>query len=283
MGEGKVASNGIEIWYEDFGDRSNPTVLLIMGASAQATAWSLELIEPIVDAGYHVVRFDNRDIGLSTWIDDFAANPYTLDDMATDAVGLMDALKIERAHVIGASMGGMIAQLIAINYPDRVLSLTSWMSTYWFADPDVPAMTDEVQALYTIESPPETRQEIIESHMTMERAVAGSRFPFDEERIRARAEVQVDRGYNPKNSHYLAIMPAPSRLDALRKLEKLDVPTLVIHGDEDPLVPYSHGVECAKVIPGAKLLTLKGVGHEEPLGIIPETVQAILEHIGSVK
>jgi len=282
MGEGKVESNGINIWYEDFGDRSNPTVLLIMGAGAQATMWVPELIEPIVDAGYHVVRFDNRDIGLSTWIDDFAANPYTLDDMTADAVGLMDALQIKRAHVIGASMGGMIAQLIAINYPDRVLSLTSWMSTYWSADPDVPATTDEVQARFMkmMESLPETREEMVEANVTQWRMLAGSRFPFDEEAIRAREEAAVDRGHNPKNSHMLAIMPAPSRLDALRKL---NVPTLVIHGDEDPILSYCHGVVCAKVIPGAKLLTQKGVGHELPLGVIPEVVPAILEHIGSAK
>jgi len=281
MGEGRVESNGIEIWYEDFGDPSNPTVLLIMGAIAQAISWPLDLIEPIVDAGYHVVRFDNRDIGLSTWIDDFQANPYTLDDMAADAVGLMDALKIERAHVIGASMGGMIAQLIAINYADRVLSLTSWMSTYWMADPDVPAMTDEVQAVVMkLLSPPETREEIIESNMTVWRTLAGSRFPFDEEAMRAREEAAVDRGHNPRNRHSLATMQAPSRLDALRKL---DIPTLVIHGDEDSIFNYCHGVICAKVIPGAKLYIQKGVGHEVPLGILPETVQVILEHIGSVK
>ena len=281
MGEGKVASNGIEIWYEDFGDQSNPTVLLIMGADTRATAWPPALIEPIVDAGYHVVRFDNRDIGLSAWIDDFEANPYTLDDMAADAVGLMDALKIERAHVIGVSMGGMIAQLMAINYPDRALSLTSWMSTYWFADPDVPAMTEEVRALYTIESPPETREEIIEYIITMMQAEAGSRFPVNEERLRPLLEAAAtDQSYNPDNNHGLAVMRAPSRLDALRKL---DVPALVIHGDEDPTVNYCHGVVCAKVIPGAKLFTQKGVGHELPLGIIPETLPAIIEHIGGVK
>ena len=155
MSEGKVASNGIEIWYEDFGDPSNPSVLLVMGYATQATAWAPELIDPIVDAGYHVVRFDNRDIGYSTWIDDYAANPYTLDDMAADGISLMDSLKINRAHVIGVSMGGFIAQLIAINYPHRVLSLISWMSTYWLDDPDIPAMSEELQALYRTESIPE--------------------------------------------------------------------------------------------------------------------------------
>src|SRR5512136_1941931 len=146
MSEGKVDSNGIKIWYQDFGDRTNPTVLFVMGARAQGL-WPPDLIQPIVDTGYHVVCFDNRDVGLSTWISDFATNPYTLADMAADAVGLMDALKVKQAHVVGVSMGGMIAQLVAINYPDRVLTLTSWASTYWIADPDVPAMSTKAQAL----------------------------------------------------------------------------------------------------------------------------------------
>lgn len=285
MAEGKVKANNIEIWYEDFGDPGNTTVLFIMGAGGQATEWPLELINPIADAGYHVVRFDNRDIGLTTWIDDFEANPYTIEDMAADAIGLMDALKITKAHIIGASMGGMIAQLVAINYPDRVLSLTSWMSTYWFADPDIPAMNDEVSA-WVEETmgaqPSEKREEIIEESVNLWRMLSGSRFPLDEALVKARVEESYDRAWNPKASqnHGMATMPVPSRLDALKKL---DVPTLVIHGSEDPIINYAHGVVCAKVIPGAKLFTQKGVGHEIPLGIIPETVPVILEHIGGVR
>ena len=159
MGEGKVKAN-----------RADPAVLMIMGAGAQAILWPLELIEPIVKEGYHVIRFDNRDVGLSTWITDYDSNPYTLEDMADDSIGLMDALKIKQAHFIGASMGGMIAQLAAIKYPQRVLSLTSWMSTYAVNDPDIPAMTEEVQTLVAkmMASPPQTREETIEFNVTPE-------------------------------------------------------------------------------------------------------------------
>jgi pimeloyl-ACP methyl ester carboxylesterase len=281
MGEGKVKSNGVEIWYQDFGDGSNPTILFVSGASSQGL-WPPALINPIVDAGYHVICFDNRDIGLSTWIDDYSAHPYTLNDMADDAVGLMDALNIKQAHVIGASMGGMIAQLIAINHPHRVLSLTSWMSTYLYNDPDLPVVTDKVQALTKelIESPPMTKEAIIDFWVNMFRTLAGSRFPFDEKAFRIYQEAMAARGQNPKNNHSLAVMSSPSRLDALRKL---NVPTLVIHGDEDPIINWVHGVVCAKVIPGAKLYIQKGVGHEIPEGIIPETVQVILEHVSRMK
>lgn len=281
MSEGQIEANGIQIWYEGFGDTANPTVLLVMGSEGQATDWPTELIDPITDAGYHVVIFDNRDVGLSTWIEDFETNPYTLDDMAADTVGLMDVLDIQQAHVLGVSMGGMIAQLLAIDYRQRVLSLTSWMSTYWFEDPDVPAMTEEFENLVTgsMASPPKTREEAIEANLIMFRAMTGSRFPFDEEALRIELEEGFDRGYNPNSNHGLATMTAPSRLDALREL---DMPTLIIHGDEDPIINYCHGVVCAKVIPGAKLLTQKGVGHEFPLGILPETIPAILDHIGGI-
>lgn len=280
MGTGKMKSNGIEIWYEDFGNPADPAVLMIMGAWAQATLWPMEIIGPIVSEGYHVVRFDNRDVGLSTWITDYESNPYTLGDMADDTIGLMDALNIERAHFIGVSMGGMIAQLIAIKYPQRTLSLTSWMSTYSFDDPDVPGMTEDVQtlAMKMMTSPAQTREEIIESNILLYKTLAGSRFPFDEKAVRAMVEASFERGHNPKNNHSPATMTSGSRLDQLRNLS---VPTLVIHGDEDPIVNYIHGIVCAKVIPRGKLHIQKGVGHEIPLGILPETIPIILRHLSS--
>jgi pimeloyl-ACP methyl ester carboxylesterase len=282
MGEGRVAANGIEIWYEDFGNPGHPAVLLIMGAGAQAILWPMELIEPIVKEGYHVIRFDNRDIGLSTWIADYESNPYTIEDMADDSMGLLDALKIKRAHFIGASLGGMIAQAAAIKYPRRVLSLTSWMSTYAFDDPDIPAMTEEVTALVMrmTGSPPQTREEVIESNVTLFKTLAGSRYPHDEKVIRAMSEAGYERGHNPNNNHGRAGMASGSRLDALRNLK---VPTLVIHGNEDPIINYIHGIVCAKVIPGAKLHIQKGVGHEMPSETLPETISVILKHLGSVQ
>ena len=282
MGEGKVKANNIEIWYEEFGESTNPTVLLIMGAGGQGIMWNMELINGIVNAGYHVIRFDNRDTGLSTWIDDFNATPYSYEDMAADTIGLMDALNIEKAHIIGWSMGGMIAQIVAIHYPNRVLSLTSWMSTYWSFDPDVPAMNDELSSLFAEimeATPPETKEAFIEENVKIFRLLSGSRFPFDEQWVRSITEKSYIRGWNTNGTqnHAAAGMASPSRLEALRNL---NIPTLVIHGTEDPVINYAHGVVCAKVIPGAKLLTLKGVGHEIPVEIIPETVEVILKHFG---
>jgi pimeloyl-ACP methyl ester carboxylesterase len=282
MAEGKAKANNIDIWYEDFGNPSNPTVLLIMGAGAQCVFWNMELINKIVNAGYHVVRFDNRDTGLSTWIDDFNAAPYSLEDMAADTIGLMDALNIEKAHIIGWSMGGMIAQLIAIHYPNRILSLTSWMSTYWSLDPDVPAMSDEMTSWFEKSmggTPPVTKEEIIEETFKIFRMFSGSRFQLDEQWLKSMTEEAYNRGMDPRTTqnHSAAIMTSPSRLEALKNL---NIPTLVIHGTEDPALNYAHGVVCAKVIPGAKLLLLKGVGHELPSEIVPEAVEAILKHIG---
>ena len=282
MSEGKVKSNNIDIWYEDFGDPSNPTVLLIMGAGAQCIMWNMGLINKIVNAGYHIVRFDNRDTGLSTWIDDFNAASYSLEDMAADAIGLMDALNLEKAHIIGWSMGGMIAQLIAIHYPDRILSLTSWMSSYWSIDPDVPAMSDEMTSWFEKSmggKPPETKEEIIEESVKIFRMFSGSRFPFNEQWLKSMTEESYNRGMDPRTTqnHVAAMTASPSRLEALKNL---NTPALVIHGTEDPALSYAHGVVCAKVIPGAKLLLLKGVGHEIPSEIMPEAVEAILKHIG---
>jgi pimeloyl-ACP methyl ester carboxylesterase len=282
MAEGKVKANNIDIWHEDFGNPFTPPVLLIMGAGAQCVFWKMELIKKIVNAGYHVVRFDNRDTGLSTWIDNFNAAPYSLEDMAADAIGLMDALNIEKAHIIGWSMGGMIAQLIAIHYPNRILSLTSWMSSYWSIDPDVPAMSDEMTSWFEKSmrgKPPETKEEIIEENIKSFRMFSGSRFPFDEQWLKSMTEESYNLGWDPKTTqnHIAAIIASPSRLEALKNL---NIPTLVIHGTEDPVLNYAHGVVCAKVIPGAKLLLLNGVGHEIPSEIVPEAVEAILKHIG---
>jgi len=280
MGEGKVASNGIQIWYEDFGDSNNPTVLFIAGSSGQATRWPLELINPIVEAGYHVIRFDNRDVGFSTWIDTDGADRFTVEDMADDAVGLLDALNVDKAHIIGASLGGEIAQYMAIKYPERVLTLTSWMATYFYDDPDVPAMNEEFAAWFlshTSENYPQGRESIIEVNVEAFKRMAGSGFPVDEKLQRDEEEREYDRAYNPKLYQALDMETPRHRLDDLRKL---DVPTLVIHGDEDPMVSYIHGIIVAKVIRGAKLYTQKGVGHGLPPETIPETVTVILEHIG---
>jgi pimeloyl-ACP methyl ester carboxylesterase len=275
MGEGTVVVNGVRLWWEDFGDPANPHVVLIVGANATAMVWDGQLYEPIVAAGFHVVRFDNRDIGLSQWID-FQTEPYTLDDMAADTVGLMDALSIERAHLIGESMGGMIAQLIALNYPDRVLTLTSICSSPGAFDPDLPPTPDEIVAL-AMAPLPDARAERVERVVELYRALSGTT-PFDEQRNRTLIETDMDRGFNPTPAHALVILSAPSRREAL---QGLDLPVLVIHGDADPLLPYEHGVAMAKAVPGAKLVTVAGAGHVDICYRVDDLLPPILDQLTS--
>ncbi len=270
MGAGIVTANGIELWYEDFGEATDPHVVLIMGANATALAWDASFYEPIVDAGYHVVRFDNRDEGLSQWFD--AAHPYTLDDMAADTVGLMDELSIDRAHVIGASMGGMIGQVVALSSPERVLTLTSICSSPGVSDGRLPSPPQAIVEQMMVPFP-DTRAEQVEWHLGAYRALAGS-WPFAEARHRARFEADLARGFNPSPGHGMAVYASGSRLDTLGDL---DLPVLVIHGDEDPLVPLEHGAATADAIAGARLLVLPGAGHIDILDQPDMVLPSILE------
>jgi pimeloyl-ACP methyl ester carboxylesterase len=275
MAEGKVRVGELELWWQDFGPRDRPTVLLVMGANAQAIFWPPSFYEPLVAAGYHVVRFDNRDIGLSSWVD-YAKRPYTIADMAGDAVGLLDALGIERAHWVGASMGGMISQQAALDHPTRVLSLTSIMSSPSSPqDPELPGMTPEVQR--AAEAMQAGGGDPVEAAIGLFASLSGSRAPFDEATFRAGFLLGVERGgFNPACAHGLAVGASPSRR---KRLEGLRVPALVIHGDEDPILPLAHGQATADAIPGAKLLVLRGVGHDFPASAIPEYVDAVLAHV----
>jgi pimeloyl-ACP methyl ester carboxylesterase len=270
MGAGIVTANGIELWYEDFGEVTDPHVVMIMGANATALGWDASFYEPIVDAGYHVVRFDNRDEGLSQWFD--AAHPYTLDDMAADTVGLMDALSIDRGHVIGASMGGMIGQTVALQYPERVLTLTSICSSPGISDQTLPSPAQDIIEVLMVPFP-DTRTEQVEWQLAQYRALSGS-WPFAEARHRARFEADLARGFNPTPGHGMAVYASGTRLDTLANL---DLPVLVIHGDEDPLVPLGHGTATADAIAGARLLVLPGAGHidilDQPDMILPSILE----------
>ena len=285
---GSVTSNGIRIYYEAFGDPVAPTVLLITGMDEHCTAWLPYIYEPIVEAGLRVVRFDNRDCGLSEWMEDWDENrPYSLEDMVQDAVGLLDALGIQEAHIVGASMGGMIAQRIAISYPDRTRTLTSIASSAFPLDPDpevqpsidvarFQGIHEELVARYPnhLTVPAET----IEFRLGAARAFAGSRFPFDEafQRTAITANVIVRRGFNPRaQAHQLAaVLASGSRLE---ELGRISAPTLILHGTEDPLVPPGHGAKCAAHIPGARLVWLEGVGHELPAGIMELVHRELLD------
>ena len=275
MPEGIAEANGIRIWYETFGDPSHPTVLLISGAHTQAQLWSSEFCQGIVDGGRHVVWFDNRDIGLSDWPDE----PYTLLDMAGDAIGLMDALGIGAAHVVGASMGGMIAQLATVNFPDRILSLTSIMSAPGLNDPALEPVDEGVIAdtVASAMGATDDRDVRIAQQVEMYRQMAGPAVPFEEEYWGPLLAESIDRSWHPASRHVEVASGTPSWLS---ELPKVTAPTLVIHGSADSIVPYSHGVAMADAIPGARLLTLEGVGHELPRPFNDRVIGAILEFSG---
>jgi len=273
MAEGYVETNGVRLWYEERGNTNDPAVVLIMGATASAISWPDELLDAFVDAGFRVVRFDNRDIGLSTHVD-YATNPYTLDDMGADTVGVLDALGIERAHLVGASMGGMISQVVALAHPERVRSLGLLITTPGPADDRLSPMSEEVMTVALRQA--DTDDEVAQRTVDLWRVLTGSRFPFDEDLYREMAANDAARGTNPNSSHGVAVQMSPSRIDALTAVE---VPTLIVHGTEDPILPYDHAEALHKAIPGSTLVTWEGVGHELPAPLLPELVTLLIDHL----
>ena len=249
-------TDGIELEYETFGSPDDPAFVLIAGLGAQLITFHPDFCEGLAGRGYFVIRFDNRDVGLSTKCPDLG---YALEDMADDTAGLLDVLGIDAANVVGVSMGGMIAQTLAIRHPKRVRTLTSIMSTT--GAPGVGGATEEAMARLTARAG-DTREERIASSIETSRIIWGDtpEFPFDEELARWRAETSVDRSYYPEGTmrQMLAIRATGDRTE---KLRRLDVPTLVIHGSNDPLVQPSGGEATAAAIPGAKHLVIEGMGH----------------------
>lgn len=270
-----VAPGGIEIEYEAIGDRDDPSLLLVNGLGSQMVSWERDFLDSFLDRGFFVIRFDNRDVGLSTKVEvDPGADgpPYLLADMAGDAVAVLDALDVESAHVVGQSMGGMIVQQLAIDHPARVTTLTSIMSTT--GDPDVGQPTAEaIEALLT-PSPAERDAYVTKSVETSR--VIGSPEHFEEDRFRAKAERTYDRCFHPAGvaNQLLAVTTSPSRREGLRGLA---VPALVIHGDVDPLVTLSGGERTAEAIPGAELLVLEGMGHDLPSVFWPTIIENITQ------
>lgn len=267
----KAQANGIELEYEVFGDDEGVPLLLVMGLGAQLLAWDPELCEAFADRGFRVIRYDNRDVGLSTKTPPEVT--YTVSDMADDAAALLDFLGIAAAHVVGASMGGMIAQDLAIRHPQRVLTLTSIMSTT--GEPGVGTPTEEAMAALMTPSPSE-RAAYLDEAVRKARVIRGdsAEFPFDEERVRELSGAAYDRAFYPDGvlKQMAAIMASPDRTP---KLRELDVPTLVIHGSIDALVTPSGGEATAAAIPGAEHLVIEGMGHSLPPMAWPRVVEAV--------
>jgi len=284
--------NGLRIAYEVEGAETDPAILLIMGLGTQMTRWPRGLIDGLVDRGFRVIRFDNRDVGLSTRLEDAGAPDlmavmsamltggstpvaYDLSDMAADAVGLLDALEIDRAHVVGGSMGGMIAQIIAATYPERVLSLTLIMSSS--GNPALPRASDAVLAMLAGPRPDPADEAAIIDRVVIGAELMGSPgYPVDPAVRRAAAVEDYRRGYYPAGiaRHTAAIVASGDRRPLLARIT---APTVVIHGTDDPLVPIEAGRDTAANVPGARLIELPGMGHDLPDELVPDIVAAIIQ------
>ena len=274
----------VDIVYETIGDPSDPPLLLVMGLGMQLIHWDLELCEQLAERGFHVIRFDNRDAGLSTKVSAPVPNvmrlmaglptkvPYLLSDMAADTFGLLDHLGIERAHVVGTSMGGMIAQQMAIEMPERVLSLASMMSTTGDRVVGTPKL--RVWSVLTRRAPND-RDAYIEYFARVFRMIGSPAYRVDEERVRDLAGATYDRCHHPAGTgrQLAAVLASGSRTAALKEL---DVPAVVIHGEADPLLPLRGGRATANAIPGAELITIPGMGHDLPKELWPTFVEAIV-------
>jgi pimeloyl-ACP methyl ester carboxylesterase len=277
---------GITLCYETYGDPADPPVLLVMGLATQMIAWHEDFCEQLADRGFYVVRFDNRDIGRSTHLDfrpptmrqmlrrRVRPEQYSLSDMAEDTASLIRELEISPAHIVGASMGGMIGQVLAAEHPELVRSLTSIMSTTgsrWHGQPALSVYK------YLLRPPPRDREGYIERAAEVFGLVGSTGFPRDESYIRERAARSYDRGYDVRagGRQLGAIIASADRTEQLRTIR---TPTLVIHGTVDKLIKPSGGRATAKAIPGARLLEIEGMGHDLPRGVWPRILDAISEH-----
>ncbi len=292
----RIRANGNDIEYDEIGPKSGAPFLMINGFGSQMTSWPDQYREGLAAQGLRFIRFDNRDVGLARKWDGIVPDPrevvaavragrtpdvpYTLDDMAADAAGLLDALGIESAHISGASMGGMIAQLVALNHPAKTRSLISIFSTT--SDPSLPPSTPEAMAALTARPPAADRESVIAHALKGRRAYASTRFPFDEARLSALIGANYDRSYYPEGTarQYAAIMASAPRTE---RLKSLAVPALVLHGSADTLLRPEAGRHTAQCIAGAEYHEIEGWGHDMPLEVIPLVHGFILPFVRKVE
>lgn len=288
--EQRVSTNGISLNFDSFGDPGHPPLVLIMGLATQMIFWETAFCQQIAARGFWVVRFDNRDVGKSSWIEQakvpgalsFITNilfgkkiksAYQLSDMAADIIGLLDELKIKKAHFVGASMGGMIAQILALSYPSRVASLTSIMSTT--GSRTLPRAKNKT-AMQLFSPPAKNLDTFLSQATSIWRILHGNTFAFDEHKIRGLLLESRQRGFNPQgvSRQFAAILASPDRTDAL---SQICVPSLVLHGSDDPLLPVDCGIATAKAIPNARLKVFSGMGHTLPEELYQQIVDEIVQ------
>lgn len=291
-GETGIANNGnVNIWYESISpnDSVKGTIILVMGIANDALAWPEYFIKPLVDSGFQVIRYDHRGTGLSDWIERWDSNnPYSLGDMANDAIAVLNKLKIEKVHVIGVSLGGMIAQTMAINHPERIMSLASLMSSGYIEDPNLEGIsTDLVWELIKLHLKYgliKTEHNTIKMHISARQLLMGSsQTSLDLKKISAQVlyNIRKRRGYNAKASeqHIAATSLSGSRYSSLKQLH---IPTIIIHGKSDPFIPFKHGIKCAQLIPNSDILLIEGMGHDIPKEFTSPILKAIIENIKKV-
>jgi pimeloyl-ACP methyl ester carboxylesterase len=301
----KIRANGIDIEVEDTGSGwgqgpasggdYRPAVLLIMGLGMQLVAWPPEMVQALVAAGYRVIRHDNRDVGLSQHLDGLGKpnifwqslrlklglapkSPYSLSDMAADALGVLDALGISKAHIVGVSLGGMIAQRIALAAPERVLSLTSVMSTS--GAKGLPQARPQVFRALLSRPADDSAQAVVDHYIKLFKAIGSPAFPMQETEMRESIAQGVRRSYDPVGTlrQMLAVMADISRAALLSRITS---PTLVLHGKADPLLPYACGEDTARRIPGAQLVGIEGMGHDLPPGVVQRLLPPLIAHLKS--
>ncbi len=294
----KVRANGIDVEVEDTGadgsQAGRPVVMLIMGLGMQLIAWPPALVQALVDAGFRVIRHDNRDIGLSQHFDHLGMPnvlweslklklrlnvraPYRLHDMALDAIGVLDALGIPQAHIVGVSMGGMIAQWVALAAPQRCLSLTSIMSTSGARGLPEPK-AHVVRALLGRPAGP-GQQAIVDHYVKLFRVIGSPGYPQDDAQMRARILAGLQRNHHPVGTVRQLLAVAADTGHRAPQLARITAPTLVMHGKDDPLVPYPCGLDTARRIPGARMVGIGGMGHDLPPGVVDRLLEPLLPHL----
>jgi len=288
----EIAANGITLDYAEYGTPDGSPLVLIRGLGTQRTNWPQSFLDGLVARGFRVITFDNRDTGLSAKFDNFGGvdvgdvlgraargeaiePPYTVDDMATDVTGLLDALGLATAHVVGISMGGMIVQRAAIRHAPRLRSVTSIMSSS--GAPGLPNSTPEAQEALSRAPKSQSREDVVQNTIEAGRVYESPGYPDTDEVLRARAELAYDRCYCPEGvaRQMLAIVASRGGADELRDVR---TPTLVIHGKDDPLIPVACGIDTAERIPDARLELIDGMGHDIAMGLVPRLVELIADH-----
>lgn len=275
MTEKIIRFNDVHICTESFGEINNPTILLIMGATASMIYWEEEFCKRLSNQGFHIIRYDNRDVGKSITYE-YGHPEYTFEDLADDAIQVLDAYKVDKAHIVGMSMGGIITQIIALKHPSRVLTISLIMTSNF--DSSLPKKDNKVtKALSELKIRNwQDTDEVVECFIKKSKVLIGSKHIFDEEKIRRLNEEEFDRAINLQSMENHGFIKGWGSY--LSRTNEINAPTLVIHGTEDTIIPYEHGIHLSEVIPNAVLVTLEGTGHELHHNDWDEIINAISKH-----